>query len=142
MDTYKLEQRKRHTSKSINILDHDYLQWVQELCKRYRQCQIKAAVKVNSEMIRFYWELGRDIVELHAEKRWGEKVMSRLSADLRDAMPGVTGLTQRNIYYCKQFYLLFTPILESLPQAGAKLQRGRISTNLGEYLKYLGDITA
>ncbi len=107
-------------SKSINILDYDYLQWVQELCKRYRQCQIKAAVKVNSEMIRFYWELGRDIVELHAEKRWGEKVMSRLSADLREAMPGVTGLTQRNIYYCKQFYLLFTLILESLPQAGAK----------------------
>ena len=83
-----------------------------------------------------------DIVELHAEKRWGEKVMNRLSADLRDAMPGVTGLTQRNIYYCKQFYLLFTPILESLPQVGAKLQKGEISTNLGEYLKYLGVITA
>lgn len=56
-------------SKSINILDESYLQWVQDLCKRYRQSQIKAAVKVNKEMLWFYWELGRDIVELHAEKR-------------------------------------------------------------------------
>ena len=38
-------------SKSINILDEDYLQWVQDLCKRYRQSQIKAAVKVNKEML-------------------------------------------------------------------------------------------
>ncbi len=48
-------------SKSISILDDDYLQWVQDLCNRYRQSQIKAAVKVNKEMLRFYYELGRDI---------------------------------------------------------------------------------
>jgi len=44
-------------SKSINILDEDYLQWVQGLCKRYRQSQIEAAVKVNKEMLWFYGEL-------------------------------------------------------------------------------------
>ena len=33
-------------SKSISILDKDYARWVQELCKRYRQSQIKAAVKL------------------------------------------------------------------------------------------------
>ena len=52
-------------SKSINILDKDYLQWIKELGSRYRRSQIKAAVKVNEEMLRFYWELGRDIVEMH-----------------------------------------------------------------------------
>lgn len=107
-------------SKSLSIFDKDYQQWVNELCKRYRQSQVKAAVKVNKEMLRFYWELGRDIVELGAEKRWGDKVMSRLSVDLREAMPNMSGLTQRNIYYCKQFYLLYSPIFEILPQAGAK----------------------
>ena len=107
-------------SKSINILDKDYQQWVQELCKRYRQSQIKAAIRVNQEMIQFYWELGKDIVALKAESRWGDKVMNRLSTDLRSAMPEMTGLTQRNIYYCKQFYLLFSPALKSLPQIGAK----------------------
>ena len=104
-------------NKSIGILDKEYKEWVKDLAQRYRNSQIKAAVKVNAEMLKFYWELGRDIVELHAEKRWGDKVMNRLSIDLREAMPGVSGLTQRNIYYCKQFYLLYSPALEILPQA-------------------------
>lgn len=115
-----------YMSKSINILDKDYLCWIQELCKRYRQSQIKAATHVNKEMIQFYWELGKDIVELQAENRWGDKVISRLSVDLHNAMPNVTGLTQRNVYYCKQFYLLFSQVPVSLPQAGAKSSEGKL----------------
>ena len=107
-------------SKSINILDNDYLDWVQQLCKRYRQSQIKAAISVNSEMLKFYWDLGKDIVEMQAEKRWGDKVISHISLDLRKILPGVTGLSQRNIYYCKQFYLLFSKTIEILPQLEAK----------------------
>ena len=42
-------------NKPINILDKDYLQWVSELSKRYRQSQVKAAIKVNTEMLKFYW---------------------------------------------------------------------------------------
>ena len=74
-------------SKSINILDKEYLQWVKDLCGRYRQSQIKAAVKVNVEQLKFNWLLGRDIVELHVEERWGESVITRLSKDLREAIP-------------------------------------------------------
>ena len=74
-------------SKSINTLDKDYLQWIKELGSRYRRSQIKAAVKVNEEMLRFYWELGRDIVEMHVEDRWGEKVIKTLSLDLQREIP-------------------------------------------------------
>ena len=98
-------EKHQSMNKSVSILDKEYKEWVKDLAMRYRNSQIKAAVKVNTEMLKFYWELGKDIVELHAEKRWGDKVMNRLSIDLREAMPGVSGLTQRNIYYCKQFYL-------------------------------------
>lgn len=43
-----------NTDKSINILDKDYFQWIKTLSSRYRSSQIKAAVKVNEEMLRFY----------------------------------------------------------------------------------------
>jgi hypothetical protein len=33
-------------------IDKEYLEWIAELSQRYRQSQIKAAVKVNSEMQR------------------------------------------------------------------------------------------
>ena len=47
-------------SKSIGILDKDYVIWVKELVKRYRSSQIKAAIKVNKELLRYYWYLGKD----------------------------------------------------------------------------------
>ena len=47
--------------------DAEYSRWIQELKERYRRSQIKAAAKVNCEMLRFYWSLGRDIVARDAE---------------------------------------------------------------------------
>ena len=94
-------------NKSINILDEDYLQWVQELCKRYRQSQVRAAVKVNRELLKYYWELGRDIEEMHVESRWGDRVIKNLSADLQHMNPNAKGLSRTNIYYAKKFYLLY-----------------------------------
>ncbi len=101
-------------------MDDDYLQWVQDLCKRYRQSQIKAAVKVNREMLKYYWELGRDIEEMRVEERWGEGVIKNLSVDLQHRNPNSTGLSIRNIYYCKKFYLLYRQCIAIVPQAVAQ----------------------
>ena len=45
-------------------IDNEYKDWITEVSKRFRQTQLKAAVKTNSDMLRFYWSLGRDIVGL------------------------------------------------------------------------------
>lgn len=96
-------------SKSITILDKDYKQWLKELSSRYHRSQIKAAVKVNEEMLRFYWELGRDIVEMKAESRWGSGFMKNLSRDLKADNPDSTCFSQTNLLYMKNFYLLYQP---------------------------------
>lgn len=106
---------------SINILDKDYLQWVKELSSRYRQSQIKAAVKVNSILIEFYWELGRDIISLGVENKYGGKFYATLSTDLRNEMPGVEGLSESNIRYAKRFYQLYSDISRNLPQVVEEL---------------------
>ena len=95
--------------KSINILDKEYLKWVEELAKRYRSSQIKASIKINTEQLKYNWMLGRDIVEMKVEQRWGESVIVQLSKDLRKALPNVQGLSKSNIYYCRKFYLLYNP---------------------------------
>lgn len=59
-------------SKGLTIIDKDYTRWVEDLSVRYRQSQIKAAVRVNQELLKYYWELGRDIEEMHVEERWGQ----------------------------------------------------------------------
>lgn len=128
-------------NKSINILDKEYLQWVKNLCGRYRQSQIKAAVKVNVEQLKFNWLLGRDIVELHVEERWGESVITQLSKDLREAIPNAAGLSKSNIYYCRKFYLLYKDALKLSTNLVEKMKRN-YSTKLVEYLRSHGDTIA
>lgn len=104
--------------KPINILDSDYIQWIKELGSRYRRSQIKAAIKVNEQMLRFYWELGRDIVVKKAESKWGSGFMKCLSRDLKAENPDATCFSQTNLLYMKNFYLLYQSYTEITPQFG------------------------
>ena len=109
-------------SKGLTIIDKDYTQWVENLSVRYRQSQIKAAVRVNRELLKYYWELGRDIEEMHVEERWGQSVIKNLSVDLQLKNPNSTGLSRTNIYYAKKFYLLYSQHLQVVPQTVGQLE--------------------
>ena len=101
--------------------DTSYAEWIKTLSLRFRQSQIKAAVKVNSELIRFYWELGRDIVELKAEERWKENFWENLNYDLQTALPGVKGFSITNLQYTRRFYLLYSMKSGEHPQVGGAM---------------------
>jgi predicted nuclease of restriction endonuclease-like (RecB) superfamily len=107
--------------KSISILDEDYIQWVKELCKRYRQSQIKAAVKVNTVVLHFYWELGKDIANRQSENKYGGSFYATLSRDLRHEMPDAEGLSESSIRYAKRFYMLYNKEIENLQQVAEDL---------------------
>ena len=107
--------------KSLTILDPDYLQWVQDIVMLYRRSQIKAAIKVNTEQLKFNWLLGRDIVEMKVEERWGEGVIEQLSKDLKKEMPGVEGLSVTNLRYCRRFYLLYSNVVAFRPQVEGEI---------------------
>ena len=99
-----------------------YLDWLHGLANRYRASQIKAATAVNSEMIKFYWSLGADIVRMEPDQTWGSKFMQHLSADIRRELPGAGCFSCGNLYYMRWFFELYCmrPIL---PQLGGKLKR-------------------
>lgn len=127
-------------NKPINILDKDYLQWVCELCKRYRQSQVKTAIKVNTEMLKFYWGLGRDIVALKAEVRWGSKFLANLSRDLKEQNPKSSCFSPTNLLYMKNFYRLYEGYDEITPQLGEQLENAstiptKTTPQLGEQIK-------
>lgn len=119
------------------ITDHTYKQWVKDIEQRFKRQQIKAAVKVNSYKIEFYWSIGRDICEMNVEQRYGERVIKTLSMDLRRNIPEVTGLTPGGLYYCKRFYLLYNEVFEIFPQLEEKSV-----PQLGEMLMPLHSVQA
>jgi predicted nuclease of restriction endonuclease-like (RecB) superfamily len=86
----------------------DYKQWLIDLKSRIRQSQIKAAIKVNTELLRLYWDLGQDIVARQMEAAWGSGFFEQLSNDLLLEFPDLKGFSTSNLYYMKQFYLFYS----------------------------------
>ena len=118
---------------NLTITDNKYKQWVKSLALRYRQCQIKAAVKVNTELLLFNLSLGKDIAERMEENKYGTRFYAVLSRDLKEEIPNVEGLSESNIRYCKRFYLLYCEVIANLPQVVEKLD----STNLPQVVEKL-----
>lgn len=110
------------------IIDADYGNWVADIKRRYQSAQIKAAIKVNYEKLRFNWSIGRDLVLRKAEEKWGNGVVEQLSFDLREAFPMDKGFGSRNLWRMKQWYLFFSTdeSIVKLTQLGTELQN---STN-------------
>ena len=108
---------------SINLIkDTEFKQWLVDLKVRIRQSQFKAAVKVNDEMLRLYWELGHDIVVRQMDAVWGSGFYSQLSKELRTEFPEMKGFSKSNLYNMKQFYLFYTQDDKIFHQLGGKLE--------------------
>lgn len=112
-------------------IDKDYQQWIASLKKRFRQTQIRSAVKVNQEVLRFYWELGHDIYLRNAENKYGKGFYANLSKDLKEAIPDATGFSETSIRYAKRFFDLYYALIQELPQ-GADILNNAILPQVGE----------
>ena len=88
--------------------DKEYAQWIYDIKQRFRNAQIKAAVKVNSEQLLFNWKLGRDLVVRKAEEKWGNGIVEQVSLDLQAAFPEAKGFSARNLWNMKKWYSFYT----------------------------------
>ena len=101
------------------LADKEYIGWLKEL---------KAAVRVNTAMLEFYWSLGRDIIQRKAESKWGSGFFNQLSLDMRAMFPDEKGFSVTNLKYMKRWYLFYyeqitirqQPADEIYPQVGGK----------------------
>lgn len=87
--------------------DSKYVQWIADIKNRYRSSQIKAAIRVNTALLEFYWSIGRDLVTLKAEERWGKGIVKQFALDMRNAFPDAKGFSISNVKYMKQWYSFY-----------------------------------
>ena len=67
-------------------------------------------MKVNDEMMRFYWSLGRDMEKIKDTYAWGSHFCEQISTDLRKELPEVKSFSPRNLLYMHQYYRLFPDV--------------------------------
>lgn len=99
-----MTEKPTFTFREKMTADEGYVQWMADIKQRFRQSQVKASVHVNTAMLEFYWSVGRDLVALRAEERWGAGVVKQFALDMRQAFPGETGFSYSNVKYMKQWY--------------------------------------
>ena len=100
---------------SIKI-SSDYKRWIAEVKFRIRQCQIKASVKVNTELLQLYWDLGANIVEKQQKSRWGDGFLKQMSRDLIQEFPEMKGFSLRNLERMRAWYLFYREGLSNATQ--------------------------
>ena len=88
---------------------------------RIRQAQNRAALAVNAELVRLYWDIGRLILARQHQEGWGAGVIPRLARDLRNELPEVKGFSERNIKRMVQFAREYTGLFSIGPRAVAQL---------------------
>ncbi|HET6252191.1 MAG TPA: PDDEXK nuclease domain-containing protein [Tepidisphaeraceae bacterium] len=99
----------------------DYPVLLATIRKRIAAAQARAALAINGELTRLYWEIGRDLVERQARAGWGARIIPRLANDIRNQLPEVSGFSERNIGRMIAFHRAYPGAFAILPPAVAKL---------------------
>ena len=99
----------------------EFKSWVSQLKKEIRSAQVKAAIKVNTELLRLYWRMGADICEKQKFATWGEGWLKELSRELMAEFPDMKGFSYRNLRYIRQWYEFYNQRFTIWQQPVAKL---------------------
>lgn len=112
----------------------NYKRWISEVSNRFKASQIKASIKVNDEMLRFYWLLGRDIEMMKKNVSWGSHVYQKISKDLVEELPEIKSFSPRNLQYMNQFYRLYSNV-EITHQLDAQIFKNEITPQVGAQIE-------
>lgn len=96
-------------------VDVTYKNWISDISKRFRQTQIKTAVKINDEMLRFYWSVGRDISSMSDKFGYGTNFYNMVSRDIKDIFPDIKSFSPTNLKYMRYYYEMY-PDVKIRPQ--------------------------
>lgn len=107
------EQNLRNVKsrKDVNIpapalkqqMPDSYSAFFGDLKKRILQDRLKIVLSANSAMVLLYWDIGNSILQKQNKEGWGARVIDRLSFDLKEAFPEMSGFSPRNLKYMRKF---------------------------------------
>src|ERR1035437_5569347 len=86
-----LKKITRDDEKPSTTLAVGYARLLTDIKIRVRAAQLRAAVTVNRELIRLYWDIGKVIVTAQQTRGYGKQVVERLAGDLQMEFHGMAG---------------------------------------------------
>lgn len=119
--------RKQLKKKGATLLpvDRHYKSFLKDIKERLKTAQIRAAMAANSELIKFYWQLGTDLIEKQKAFSWGDNFLQQFSNDIKKMFPEMQGFSKRNLEHMRRFAALY-PNIEFTKQPVSQLPWGHI----------------
>ena len=99
---------------------NEYITVVDTIKKEIRSAQYRTAVQANTELLRLYYSIGK---EINVHKVWGNKFIENLSMDIRADYPTNKGFSVRNLKYMAKFAATYSE-QEFVQQAVAQIPWG------------------
>jgi predicted nuclease of restriction endonuclease-like (RecB) superfamily len=93
-----------------------------EVKRRIRHAQHRAAMAVNAELVRLYWDIGHMIDRRQQDEGWGAGVIPHLARDLHNELPELKGFSSRNINLMVQFYRCYPEAFPIVQRPVAQLE--------------------
>ena len=87
--------------------DNEYKEWIAGISTDFRKSQIRASMKINDEMLRFYWKLGKGISSMSEQFGYGMGFYKTVSDDLKSILPDVKSFSPTNLKYMRYFYEMY-----------------------------------
>ncbi|HPI20057.1 MAG TPA: PDDEXK nuclease domain-containing protein [Candidatus Kapabacteria bacterium] len=109
--------------KDVLKANSEYNTLLSDLKQKIINAQIKASVRVNSELILLYWELGKAIVMKQNEANWGDGLIKQLSKDLIAEFPHTKGFSERNLKYIRQWFKFYNQDIQIGQQVVAQIPK-------------------
>jgi len=78
--------------------------------------QTRAALAVNSELLKLYWWIGEQIAICQKEEGWGAGIIARLAKDLLSEFPGIAGFSRTNLFRMKAWHQAYAIIPQAVGQ--------------------------
>ena len=105
------------------VTRRDFAALVANVKDRIQAAQTRAVLAANSELVRFYWDIGRIINERQKREGWGAAVIPRLALELKNELPEIKGFSERNIKLMLAFYREYRDPGEIVQAAVAQMRR-------------------
>jgi len=100
-----------------------------DIKRRLRASQIRAALSANEEMIRLYWDIGCLIASKQQAEGWGSGVIPRLAVELKNEIPEQKGFSVSNLERMVRFYREYSDCLPFPAQPVRELGTGENEAN-------------
>lgn len=107
-----------------NMHTSEYSEWIKLLKTKIHTARTQVALSINSQVIELYWEIGKDITEKQKKSNWGSKFIEQTAIELKHEFPEIKGLSRRNLYAMKQWYIFYAQKYSFVPRLVAQIPWG------------------